>query len=331
MLKLDLGGAVQNNVEHKEYLTVDINPKADVVLDFEDENLRFPFGDNSVDEIRAFHILEHIHNIFGLMNECHRILKPTGSMYIVVPKFPEGTATVDPTHIRMMVPEQFHYFSRKLAYMGYTDKFWFMNLSEAINLNVTIGDVYFRIEFIPDKHEEEEAERATTIIRDAVIEDMFDGPNWDGASSEVSYRRLIRAIAVNSLYNRGLPVKRYKEDGEECGQLAGKKMPWKELGFYDAQQEQILKLYDPPPEKVIEEVLESPDVVEAEVVEEAPLVEVVDDVDKCFTCGSEVILVQVDQLEKTVLTKLLAVYPDALGKHVCPNCLGEDYVDSFKA
>lgn len=325
MLKLDLGGAVQNNVEHKEYLTVDINPKADVVLDFEDKNLRFPFGDNSVDEIRAFHILEHIHNIFGLMNECHRVLKPTGSMYIVVPKFPEGSATVDPTHIRMMVPEQFHYFNRKFAYMLYTDRFWFMDLSEAIKLNNAMRDVYFRIELVPDKYEEEEIARAAITIHDAVVGDRFDGPNWDGEKSAESYAKLIRALAVTSLRNNGLTIKNYTgENSEDCGPLAGKKMPWRMLGYVPSEEERILEVYDPPTkinEQVAQELIE--DIIE-NMVE-------MDDDDKCFTCGSRTILVQVDQLDETVRAKLLTVYPDAPGKHVCPNCLGEDYVDSFKA
>jgi len=48
----------------------------DVVHDL--EKTPYPFNDNEFDEIRTHHVLEHIQNFFGLMEECHRILKPGG-------------------------------------------------------------------------------------------------------------------------------------------------------------------------------------------------------------------------------------------------------------
>lgn len=57
----------------------------DIVMNLEREKL--PFADNSVDEINASHLLEHINNIFFVLNECWRVLKPHGKMTIEVPYF----------------------------------------------------------------------------------------------------------------------------------------------------------------------------------------------------------------------------------------------------
>jgi predicted SAM-dependent methyltransferase len=44
----------------------------DVVHDL--EKTPYPFNDNEFDEIRAHHVLEHIQNFFGLMEECPEFL-----------------------------------------------------------------------------------------------------------------------------------------------------------------------------------------------------------------------------------------------------------------
>ena len=47
-----------------------------------------PFCDNSIDEIKADSVLEHIEmndDFIFIMNECLRVLKPKGKMYIRCP------------------------------------------------------------------------------------------------------------------------------------------------------------------------------------------------------------------------------------------------------
>lgn len=83
-----------------------------VAIDLEKANL--PYGDNTIDEIRATHVLEHIWNYIELLNECHRVLKKGCEMYIEVPYFPHPDSVKDPTHVRFFVPETFMYFTHYL-------------------------------------------------------------------------------------------------------------------------------------------------------------------------------------------------------------------------
>lgn len=79
----------------------------DLKLDLEKGKL--PYKDNSVDEILATHILEHVHSIIPLMNECYRILKKGGRMIIEVPQN-EGMFA-DPTHVRAFSKLSWRYYS----------------------------------------------------------------------------------------------------------------------------------------------------------------------------------------------------------------------------
>ena len=84
--------------------------KVDLVLDLELGKL--PFEDNSIEQIEATHILEHIFNIISLMNECYRVLKEGGKMHIQVP---QGMGMVgDPSHVRLFSPISFRYYCNYL-------------------------------------------------------------------------------------------------------------------------------------------------------------------------------------------------------------------------
>lgn len=64
------------------------------------EKTPLPFKNNEFDVIKASHVLEHIENLFSLMNECWRILKPNGVMLIEVPYFRGHWASIAPDHKR---------------------------------------------------------------------------------------------------------------------------------------------------------------------------------------------------------------------------------------
>jgi predicted SAM-dependent methyltransferase len=69
-----------------DYINIDINPRwgPDVVRDI---RKGLPFDDSSVDMLLASHFLEHlsIEEFMEVMEECYRVLKPTGSFRIIVP------------------------------------------------------------------------------------------------------------------------------------------------------------------------------------------------------------------------------------------------------
>ncbi len=79
---------------------------------------KLPFKDDSFSEIRAYHGLEHVHDIVSVMNECYRVLKDNGIMTIKVPEYPEPESMADPTHVRFFIPQTFYYFTRKGALTG---------------------------------------------------------------------------------------------------------------------------------------------------------------------------------------------------------------------
>lgn len=79
----------------------------------------WPTGDNTVDAIRASHVMEHIpagQERIDVMNEAHRVLRPGGVFEIIVPLL-VGTwhAIADPTHVSYWCKESFHYFDGLFA------------------------------------------------------------------------------------------------------------------------------------------------------------------------------------------------------------------------
>lgn len=124
LLRINVGCG---RIRLKGYVGIDItqfidgNGKecVDIVMDI--ERNRLPFENDSVDEIVAENILEHIgfskDNPDGLealifvMNEFHRVLKPTGILRGNVPPFGSNGAIRDITHKRFFVKESFAYLT----------------------------------------------------------------------------------------------------------------------------------------------------------------------------------------------------------------------------
>jgi len=105
MLKLNLGCGKSHP---QGYVNIDKSPAVNPDVEVDLEKGHLPYEDNAVDEIIAIHFLEHVHNIIPLMNECYRVLKPSGKMLIVVPQN-EGT-WCDPTHVRAFNKLSWRYY-----------------------------------------------------------------------------------------------------------------------------------------------------------------------------------------------------------------------------
>lgn len=76
------------------YVNVDIdeNVEPDLVADIGD----LPYDDNSVDEIILQDVLEHTADPLKWLNECYRVLKSGGDIYVRVPDFEK---IIDPDFI----------------------------------------------------------------------------------------------------------------------------------------------------------------------------------------------------------------------------------------
>lgn len=99
-----------------ELTTLDMNPNigADIVWDMEVRPL--PFDDNTFDEIGAYNSMEHWgrqgdwRGWFDEMAEYHRILKPQGTMSILVPIGLDALA--DPGHCRFFHDNYFGFLNQ---------------------------------------------------------------------------------------------------------------------------------------------------------------------------------------------------------------------------
>ena len=95
-------------------IDADKNCKPDILLNIDDANLILPFDDNSIDEIKAYHVLEHIgDNYIKLLQELYRVLIPGGIIDIQVPHYGHECYQNDVTHKRPITVEGFRLFSKK--------------------------------------------------------------------------------------------------------------------------------------------------------------------------------------------------------------------------
>ena len=86
-------------------------PHVDIVADLEGG---LPFlPDNSVDEVYARSLLEHIEGFDLLMSEIWRVLKSTGKSVVFVPHFSNPYYYSDHTHRRFFGLYSFEYFSSR--------------------------------------------------------------------------------------------------------------------------------------------------------------------------------------------------------------------------
>jgi SAM-dependent methyltransferase len=100
-MKLNLGCG---KVIMAGYVNVDMNPPCDMIHDLETP---WPWYSDSVDEIVALDILEHMSDTIRFLNEAHRVLAVDGRIHIRVPRADSKNAWLDPTHKRCFWPETF--------------------------------------------------------------------------------------------------------------------------------------------------------------------------------------------------------------------------------
>ena len=76
----------------------------------------WPWPDNSVSEIRAWDILEHLPDKIFTMNEIHRVLEPDGLVDIQVPTTDGRGAWQDPNHLSYWNVNSFYYVTHGNAH-----------------------------------------------------------------------------------------------------------------------------------------------------------------------------------------------------------------------
>lgn len=152
-MKLNLGSGKS---KFEGFINVDddttVNP--DYLINLDDIGLRLPFDDDSVDEIKAHHVLEHIGSGFmQLMREIYRVAKNGCIIDIVGPNERHDVFFGDPTHVRPINVNIFYTLSKDHEY-GY--------LGRKNNINFEVVDFSFNydsfyIPLIKQYHSKKEA------------------------------------------------------------------------------------------------------------------------------------------------------------------------------
>jgi hypothetical protein len=112
-IKLNLGCGLK---KYEGFINIDNDPfvNPDICLNLDDVNIKLPFDSNSVIEIKADHVLEHIGEGFiPLMKELYRCLKHDSILNVVSPHHFHDTFYGDPTHKRPITVLSMLNFSRE--------------------------------------------------------------------------------------------------------------------------------------------------------------------------------------------------------------------------
>jgi SAM-dependent methyltransferase len=81
---------------------------ADVLCHLDRGNL--PFRDNSFDQVRGIHLIEHVGDVIANMEEFHRVTKPGGTIFLLTPHYSDVNSFSDPTHRWHLSTYSFNYF-----------------------------------------------------------------------------------------------------------------------------------------------------------------------------------------------------------------------------
>ena len=110
---------------------------------------KFPFDDNSVDEIVASELFEHfnVDQLFHCLDECWRTLKPSGTLQVIVPKAGTGAWYAHPDHKMHFIEDSFAFYQVPLNGIdmhGYLTHFWYVSVKKE-------GEDFISAVFSPNK------------------------------------------------------------------------------------------------------------------------------------------------------------------------------------
>jgi len=131
ILRVDIGCGDR---KPEGFIGVDVcpGPAVDIVADI---SKQFPFADDSVDELRAYDVVEHLPDRINTMNEIWRVCKPGAKIDILVPSTDGRGAFQDPTHISFWNINSFGYYCIEFpGYLYLCRKYGFKGAFRLLNL-----------------------------------------------------------------------------------------------------------------------------------------------------------------------------------------------------
>lgn len=128
-MKLNFGSG---NDPLEGFINVDMLKRDDVDVEYNLMDFPYPWDDESAEEIRAIDFIEHLDNyldkssplvefhrkptMMAFIEECYRILKPGGVLYIQTPSWDSELFKIDITHVRGFHPKSFDFFDPTTEY-----------------------------------------------------------------------------------------------------------------------------------------------------------------------------------------------------------------------
>lgn len=139
--------------------TVDIDPGVKCNTEWDLNKVPLPFKDNSVDEIHAYNVLEHIGQqgdyrfFFAQFEDFWRVLKPDGFLCAIVPGWETLWAFGDPGHTRVINNGTIRFLSQKayeeIGTTAMTDYRWcYKGDFDIFHCQVDSGMFYFILKAI---------------------------------------------------------------------------------------------------------------------------------------------------------------------------------------
>lgn len=116
---LDLGCG-KNKVPGAVGIDVNDSSDADIIHDL--NKFPYPFESDIFDEIVCNQILEHVEDVFLVMEELYRIAKPEARLRVWVPHFSSADAYGDPSHKRAFSSRSFDYFTSNYPELEFYSK-----------------------------------------------------------------------------------------------------------------------------------------------------------------------------------------------------------------
>ena len=175
-MKLNLGCGEN---KYQGFINVDKFGTPDLKCDL--EKFPWPWKDNSVDEIRLIHVLEHLGKdidiYFNIFKELYRISKDGTLITIFVPHFRHDFFFNDPTHVRVITPDSLLLFSKSFNKYCAKNKLsnsplgLYLDIDfEIVSKNLKPGEAWFKLH--PDENVDINAFIEESTYKNNLIEEF---------------------------------------------------------------------------------------------------------------------------------------------------------------
>ena len=90
--------------------TIDVNSGVEPDILHDLDSFPWPVANATYDAVIMLSVIEHLGYPVKTFEECHRILKPGGKIYLLTPHFSDSGSFIDPTHKWHFSARSFDYF-----------------------------------------------------------------------------------------------------------------------------------------------------------------------------------------------------------------------------